>query len=148
MAIICALWHKLQTNPTITGLDPDFRKSVLEFPTVAICPLQPFDEQSVNATAQEAGGNINFQNFLKDLPSISFDSFSESYQSFDAETVNFDENLRELVFKVTVKCNNIFKSCKYRGEEVSCCKVFKPFYTEHGFCYAFNGKYISSAGKE
>ena len=148
IAIICGLWNKLQTSPTITGLDPDFHKSVIDFPTISICPVIAFDESSVNETAQEFGGTLRFQDFLKDLPSLSFESFSNSYEAFDVETVNFDENLRELAFKVAVKCNDVFKVCKYRNQEVNCCKVFRPFYTEHGFCYAFNGKYISSARRE
>ena len=132
----------------MTGLDPDFHKKDVDFPTIVVCPLEPFEEKSVNVTVTAAGGDFNFQQFLKDLPSLSYEHFPTSYDSFDSENVIFEENMRELAFEVGIKCGSVFNSCKYRGKEVSCCKVFKPFYTEHGFCYAFNGKYISSAKKE
>lgn len=46
LIIIFSLWEKFQTNPTITGLDTDFHNQQV-FPTVVVCPVDPYDEEKV-----------------------------------------------------------------------------------------------------
>lgn len=54
--IISSLWEKFQTNPTITGLDTDYHNQQVIFPTVMVCPIEPYDEKSVKDVAyQELG---------------------------------------------------------------------------------------------
>ena len=43
--IIVSLWEKFQTNPTITGLDTDFHNQQVIFPSVTVCPTQPYDSK-------------------------------------------------------------------------------------------------------
>lgn len=45
-------------------------------------------------------------------------------------------------------CNDTFDTCKYRDEEIKCCEHFYPIYSEHGFCYAFNPRYIDAYDSE
>lgn len=63
-------------------------------------------------------------------------------------TFKSDENLRRLIFLVAMKCKTLFdedgdeKLCKYRGMRIKCCDVFKPLFSDHGFCFSFNPRYI------
>lgn len=58
------------------------------------------------------------------------------------------QSLRELVFKVHVNCEDIFESCSFKNEKEKCCSIFKPIYTEQGFCYAFNSRYYGTGFSE
>lgn len=57
LIIIVSLWEKFQTNPTITGLDTDFHNQQVIFPTIALCPVVPYDE---NRTREVAFGTLAF----------------------------------------------------------------------------------------
>lgn len=139
------------------GLDTDFHNMDLEFPTVTVCPLDPFDEDKVNETAYRtmAGYEDNYQEYfpiLELLPKLSYDKMKMAYE----EVFNLKEKLgnekkttlRQLVFNVAMSCENLFYDCKFRGESISCCEYFKPIYTERGFCYAFNSRYVGAVGEE
>lgn len=53
-----------------------------------------------------------------------------------------------VLFQIAVFCNESLDVCKYRDEEIKCCEVFQPVYSEHGFCYGFNARYIDTANSE
>lgn len=58
------------------GLDTDFHNQKLEFPTVSVCPLHPFDEEKVNATAFstfETDNTETFISLLEMLPGFSYE---------------------------------------------------------------------------
>lgn len=58
------------------------------------------------------------------------------------------QNLRQLAFKVAKKCEDLLEYCEYKKDPVTCCDFFKPIYSEQGFCYTFNAKYIGEDDKE
>jgi len=85
--------------------------------------------------------------FLRLLTSLNFDSIRDAkvlaqpipQNLLDAKTI------REWAFEGHISCESTFVSCKYRDEEIPCCDHFEPIYTEHGFCYAFNSRFKSTA---
>lgn len=50
--------------------------------------------------------------------------------------------------QVNIFCNETFEMCKYRDEDIRCCDHFQPVYSEHGFCFSFNGRYFDDADSE
>lgn len=140
------------------GLDTDFHNQELEFPTVAVCPIDPFNSEVVNETAYRTVAEYedNYEEYipvLEKLTQLSFDSLETMYRIIQNTSKNYLDfekktTLRQLVFKVALKCEDLFYACSYRGEEIPCCEVFTPLYTERGFCYAFNARYIGTAEEE
>lgn len=153
--IIAFTSEKFQKNPTITGLDTNFQITKLVFPTVLVCPEDPFDEGSVVEVAfnRLSGENSeissDFEDLLQGLTTLSLTNL----QDFQERTRNITstresaidkEKLRDLMFLVGIKCEQVFNSCKFKDDELECCDHFAPIYTERGFCYGFNLKYVYS----
>ena len=96
-----------------------------------------------------------FEPTLAYLPSLSYETMKDAYiESLNVtrdprllKSIN-KKTLRSLAFQVNVFCNDTFEHCKYRDEEIKCCDHFLPVYSEHGFCYAFNPRYIDSDNSE
>ena len=140
------------------GLDTDFHNQVMEFPTVTVCPVDPFDEDNVNETAYRtmAENEDDFYEFiplLEMLTKLSYDNLEMAYQEVSGSKAKLDNEkktlrLRQLVFKVAMSCESLFHDCRFRGESISCCEYFKPLYTERGFCYGFNSRYSGVADGE
>ncbi|XP_031627738.1 sodium channel protein Nach [Contarinia nasturtii] len=155
--IIGSLWEKFQTNPTITGLDMDVHNSQLVFPTIVLCPMESYDLNRSYELANTKLGNHDeeatevFQQFLIYLPQLSFENMKIESQHAENITVNEKyinaidkESLRSYAFEVAVSCKDTFDVCKYRDEDITCCEHFFPIFSEHGFCFAFNPKYIDT----
>ncbi|XP_052863169.1 sodium channel protein Nach-like [Anopheles cruzii] len=153
VVIIFSLWEKFQTNPTITGLDTDFHNQQVIFPTVLVCPTEPYDEEAVRRVAHqqlagwEAGSEI-YEPFLRLLTQLSYGRLQEITATVGGlpagNGVLRAANLRDLMFRVAVRCNDTFAVCRYKDEDIDCCEMFKPMYTEHGFCFGFNARYTNS----
>jgi acid-sensing ion channel, other len=133
------------------GLDTDFHNQEMEFPTVTVCPIDPFDGDKVNETAYRimADNEDNFEEFfplLEMLTKLSYDKMEMAYHEVSSAKAKLDNEkkttLRQLVFKVAMSCESLFYDCKFRGESIPCCEYFKPLYSERGFCYGFNSRYI------
>lgn len=142
-------------RPRLSGLDTDFHNQELEFPTVAICPLEPWDEYIVNETAYQKLGAYEdtyyeYIPMLEMLTKLSYENFDSLLSIVKKMTVKLDKvgNLRQIAFKVAMKCKDLFDSCKFRGEEITCCDNFKAIYTERGFCFAFNARYVGTSDEE
>jgi acid-sensing ion channel, other len=127
------------------------------FPTVTICPLSPSDPEKVNSTATnvEGASEENFEALLpllKSLPELSYFTFSQTQEALANMTeakLDFSKyNIRELAFELGVKCEDLLEICKYKDEEISCCEYFSPIYSEHGFCYSFNPRYLGKPQDE
>ncbi|XP_058811261.1 sodium channel protein Nach-like [Topomyia yanbarensis] len=148
IVIIFSLWEKFQTNPTITGLDTDFHNQEVIFPTVMVCPLEPYEEKVLHemafiVLANYENGSEHYEPFLKTLTRLSYGVMNEAFLS----KANLSSNkalsdLRVIVYKLAIPCNAVFGYCRYKDEPISCCLFFKPVYSEHGFCYSFNSRYI------
>lgn len=89
--------------------------------------------------------------FLKALPALSYETFGTIHETLhnisQKEDVK-DKNLRQLAFKVGIKCDELLEFCKYKDEEITCCEYFKPLMSEHGLCYSFNSRYYSTPDNE
>lgn len=59
-----------------------------------------------------------------------------------------ERSIRDWAFRAHIPCESTLISCKYRDEDIVCCDHFQPIYTEHGFCYAFNSRFMSTATEE
>lgn len=141
------------------GLDTEFRNTELEFPTVTVCPLEPYNSDIINDTAFRT--LARYEDFyteyiplLEMLPQISYDNLnviwkiiseSEVLRKWSSENKN---NLRQLIFKVGIKCKELLNHCVFLGEIFECCDHFTQLLTERGFCYAFNARYISKEDDE
>lgn len=129
----------------------------MDFPTVAVCPIDPFDEDKVNQTAYRtlAHYDDNYPEFipiLEILPKLSYDNLDIAFQEVAILKTKLDNEkkttLRQLVFKVAMSCETLFYNCMFSGERIPCCDYFKPIYTERGFCYSFNSRYIGEVDAE
>lgn len=154
--------EKLNNTKTLrpTGLDTDFHNQQVLFPTVTICPLNAYNSEAVNETAATSvlddikSESDSFEEFipvLKSLPRMSYDTFGllqEAVLNMSDELDIKKYNLRQLAFKVAIKCEDLLEICKYKDEEISCCDYFYPLYSEHGFCYSFNTRYYGTPDEE
>lgn len=149
LVIIASLWEKFQINPTITGLDTSFQTTSLNFPTVLVCPEESYDEDAVVEVAlnrlsgQNSDDTSEYEEFLRQLTSLTF----ENLDTFNSVIANLsvpldDPKMRELMFLVQAKCENVFNFCIFKETNLDCCDSFFPLFTERGLCYAFNPKYV------
>ncbi|GAB0094040.1 NACH [Sergentomyia squamirostris] len=147
--IIVSLWEKFQTNPTITGLDTDFHNQHVIFPTILICPLEPYDVDKVKTYSQEhvaktEADYVQYEMFLQILTKLSYATLHEAMEAADHLLMDqkvTDLSLRSAAFASALACEDLFLSCEFRDDPIECCNSFLPKYTEHGFCYAFNPRF-------
>ena len=140
-----------------TGLDTDFHNQQVFFPTVTVCPESSFSTSLANETMfEEFAKNDNeileeYLPVLKALPSLSYETFGAMYEAILNVSKIQDiknKNLRQLAFKVGIKCDELLEICKYKDDEITCCDYFLPLYSEHGLCYSFNTRYFSTPSNE
>lgn len=156
LVIIFSLWEKFQTNPTITGLDTDFHNQRIIFPIVMVCPHIAYDEEKLKNVAYSKIGlseddGEKFISLLKILPRMSYDYIDELNQEIGnvkPEWEQLTEPLRNYVFDVAIDCEKVFDNCIFKAEDIECCKVFYPVFVEHGYCFAFNTRYIDRKESE
>ncbi|XP_037027868.1 sodium channel protein Nach isoform X2 [Bradysia coprophila] len=158
LIIIVSLWEKFQTNPTITGLDTDFHNQQVIFPTINVCPLVPYNASRTSQLADILGSYdqeaaLKIDPFLQLLTYLSYENIETAYdmvKNFSKlEIQNFNKrSIKSFVSEVVLFCNETFKVCKYKDEEISCCDNFQPIFTENGFCFSFNSRYRETNNKE
>lgn len=111
----------------------------------------------INETAFEAFAKNESDNFeeylpvLKALPKLSYDTFGGMYEAILNMSGGLEmknKNLRQLAFKVGIKCDELLEMCKYKDEDITCCEYFMPLYSEQGLCYSFNTRYYATADNE
>lgn len=162
LVIIASLWEKFQTNPTITGLDTNFQSSQMTFPTVLVCPSEPFNDEAITQVAYEklSGQNsdlsVDLEDILRELMTLSLKNLKYFYDTVKNVTkihpnVSLNQhNLRELMFLVGVKCADVFEFCSFKDLDFDCCDSFGAVFTEMGFCFGINLLYkrsLESDGK-
>lgn len=138
------------------GLDTDFHNQKVPFPSVTICPNEPFSEEAVNQTAFKILGESedNFDSMialLQTLPKLSYANIpivAAALQNVTQTDQVNKLNLRELVFDLGMKCSELFVMCNFKDDDISCCDYFMAVFTEHGFCYSFNARYYSTVEGE
>lgn len=156
LVIIFSLWEKFQTNPTITGLDTDFHNQRIIFPIVMVCPHVAYDSEKVKTVAyskvaMSAEDGDKFIPFLEELPKMSYstlESLNVLIDEIKPEWEQLSQPLRNYIFDVVIDCENVFDKCRYKGEDIACCRYFFPVFVEHGYCFAFNTRYIDKADSE
>ncbi|CAH1155369.1 unnamed protein product [Phaedon cochleariae] len=144
--IIFSLWDKFQTNPTITGLDTDFHNWEVPFPAITLCQEEPTSNQKIEEYIQKQsvrnGSDDNQIEFFKDLTKLSYDSWARFTTKYSTQGyIDFNTNLKDLVFNLTYKCEETFESCTWKSYPYNCCEGFFPVFTENGFCYTFNSRH-------
>lgn len=155
LIIIFSLWEKFQTNPTITGLDTDFHNSKIIFPVITVCPTKGFDEDKLNSTINDLNVNQNdednFIGFFENLPHMTYNNM-DTINNFLMRIQNKDQlslkSLREYIFEVGISCESLFDVCQYKEKPITCCEHFVPVLIEHGYCFAFNSRYIDTPDSE
>jgi hypothetical protein len=70
-------------------------------------------------------------------------AISDEYDKDNGQTT-----LREVVFNLALSCEEVVYGCSFRGFKFPCCNHFQPVYSEQGFCYSFNARYIGAAINE
>jgi amiloride-sensitive sodium channel len=99
----------------------------------------------------------DFLPVLKAIPKLSYETFASMYEAVlnmtsesgaDEDKMKQLKNLRQLAFKVGIKCDELLEICKYKDEEITCCEYFMPLYSEQGLCYSFNAHYYSTVETE
>lgn len=106
------------------------------------------------ASSDRAGVSDNFDELLPvlmALPRLSYDTFGSMQEAILNMSDGLDvskHNLRQLAFKVAIKCEELLEICKYKDDEISCCDYFYPLYSEHGLCYSFNTRYYGTPEEE
>ncbi|XP_019871698.2 sodium channel protein Nach [Aethina tumida] len=149
ICIILSVWAKFQTNPTITGLDTDFHEIKTTFPSITICQQNPSSPESIyDFLSQKFPDNPNISNssevvnYLQELSKVSLNTITEFFQiDQNFEFIDKEKNLRDFIFQLMIKCENVFEKCIWKTIIYSCCNVFFPVFTEIGFCYTFNSEH-------
>jgi Amiloride-sensitive sodium channel len=86
-----------------------------------------------------------FVPFLQALSRLSYESLGDAYiasLNVTDEKVMDKADLRKLMHSTSINCNETFAWCRFKAEDVDCCKYFNPIYNENGYCFGFNSRYI------
>ncbi|KAL1116505.1 hypothetical protein AAG570_004977 [Ranatra chinensis] len=149
LIIIASLWEKFQTNPTITGLDTDFHSWDVPFPGVSICPTSPANSTLIEEYVAKKWDKVTDQTklelytkFVNDVANLSYATLANMAEYGKVPELRKMSQLRELLYSVVEKCEDLLKDCNWKGEAYSCCQGFKPTFTENGFCYTFNSIHV------
>jgi Amiloride-sensitive sodium channel len=113
---------------------------------VVVCPTEPYDEEQVKKVAEELHETESekFIPFLQALTRLSYENLGDAHTAslnVSDEKALDTMDLRKLMFSTSINCNETFAWCKFKSEEVDCCKYFFPVYNEHGYCFGFNSRY-------
>jgi acid-sensing ion channel, other len=122
-----------------TGLDTEFEYNELEFPTVSVCPVNFVGGENDTFDTNDDSSN-GYANHIELLMSP---AISDEYDKDNGQTT-----LREVVFNLALSCEEVVYGCSFRGFKFPCCNHFQPVYSEQGFCYSFNARYIGAAINE
>jgi Amiloride-sensitive sodium channel len=132
-------------------LDTDFHDPVLEFPTITVCPLEPFNETKVNFVALSKVSNYDETMLernailLQNITSLSYDNLKEFVEYYNKYKFNIEswkkKSLREWAFAIAADVDEIFFSCKFRAATINCGELFHTVYSEKGLCFSFNPRY-------
>lgn len=115
-----------------------------------------YSEEVINQTAfnflsEGMEGVDQIMGLLKTLTQMSYENMPKIHDAIQnvSDTSKLDTaDLREIIYEIGTKCNDLFSMCYFKGEEVACCDYFKPLISEQGFCYAFNPRYYSTGQEE
>lgn len=144
---ILDFYLKLKLKSKCIGLDTDFHDPVLNFPSVTVCPLEPYDINKVNITTEYYFGEAYDVSWvlLENVTRLSYDNlkeFSDLYEKNKKISLDWNlKSLREWAFLVAVGIDEVFDSCQFRGEFKDCKEIFRPIYSERGFCFGLNSRY-------
>lgn len=135
----------------LTGLDTDFHDPVIEFPTITVCPLEPYNDTKVNMTAVTGVSNYDYNLLerntllLQNLTSLTYDNMKEFDEYYNKYKVNLEswkkKTLRKWAFAIAADVEEVFHSCKFRAAVMNCGEIFQTVYSEKGLCYSFNPRY-------
>jgi len=84
---------------------------------------------------------VYYTTFLKALTNLSWTSLGDIAPFADDPKVPH-KDLRTIALSVINRCH-VLTDCDWKGEEFpgGCCPLFRPVFTENGFCYTFNSRF-------
>ncbi|XP_058811259.1 uncharacterized protein LOC131676158 [Topomyia yanbarensis] len=153
LIIILNLWDKFQTNPTITGPDTGSRVNRTHFPTVGICPHEPFDPDRVLRFAKSVSNSSDedqvkkLMDVTELLSQVSYNRMKETdvaLRGKPKKLLSLVGDLRQNLFNVAIGCNETVKNCWFRNKPLECCEHFKLIFSERGLCFAFNARFFDT----
>lgn len=151
-------WKKFQNNPTMTSLLLNKNEKKIVYPTISICPHFAEDDKLISEVVKQMELNASLtqevENLFRAIPNFSFGSKGlKSVVLSDNVKPKIKLFLREdprtFAFKFVKTCADVFEGkCNFKSKSFACCESFRPVYSEHGFCYAFNTKFFGTAYDE
>ncbi|XP_076636485.1 sodium channel protein Nach [Colletes latitarsis] len=125
--IIVIIWHKFQTEPTITGLDIMTEHINIKFPQIFIC----FEWTQMNHSylhQDELHLYEQLYNWYK-RKNIDFETFP-----FYTKKTNF----RSTFETMAPNCDDVISNCAYRGNKQLCSNLFTKVLNSAGACCKLN----------
>lgn len=112
---------------------------------IVIIPLR----QSGSNNDEDSADRV--EQLLRTLAMLTFGRFgqlADTTLSATEQRTYLKKPLRAYAFATSLECAQLFDLCRYKDEDVPCCELFHPVYTEHGFCYSFNGRFTDTPTTE
>uniref|UniRef100_A0A6P4FNE2 Pickpocket protein 19 n=1 Tax=Drosophila rhopaloa TaxID=1041015 RepID=A0A6P4FNE2_DRORH len=148
---------RIQTTIKNTML-PIFR---VPFPAIGVCQRNRVNWMLLENGAAEHFLGANVSAAQKDVFIKFFTAAGDPHLSRINEMSNFFSNaslvadlhlldgldLREVYMYLQFRCQDLFFSCRWRGNPVNCCEVFEHQFTESGLCFVFNTEISPSSRK-
>lgn len=148
---------RIQTTIKNTML-PIFR---IPFPSIGLCPRNRLNWKMLETEAVDHFLGANVSAAQKDLFVKFFTAAGDPHLSRLNEMSNFFGNktltdelhmldhldLREVYKFIQFRCQDLFHTCRWRGNPVNCCDVIEYQFTEAGLCFVFNTE-ISPASRQ
>ncbi|CAG9857482.1 unnamed protein product [Phyllotreta striolata] len=151
IVIILNLWEKFQTNPTITGLDTDFHNWEVAFPAVTVCQRESADDAEIQRRLVDLNNkNVSFSDaaakeFFVELAKLSLGNWknlAENYPEIGEKILDGNSDVERFIYDLNNKCEQLFDVCHWKSAILNCCEIFRPVFTENGFCHTFNSKHF------
>lgn len=115
------------------------------FASVTVCELANFEKLWTLSKLFDIRDGEKYDRFLAEI--IFFSGTCHSCTSTCKNTTLCSRDYSEIVSKFRTSCKYLFRSCKWNGRDINCCKYFKPLQTEYGRCYTINNKHVGGNHK-
>ncbi|CAH0700013.1 unnamed protein product [Spodoptera exigua] len=115
------------------------------FASVTVCEIANIEKIWTLSKLFDMQDGDMYDRFLAEI--IFFSGTCFSCKSSCLNTTSCSRDYSEIVSKFRTPCKHLFKSCKWNGRDINCCKHFKPLQTEYGTCYSINNKHVGGNHK-
>lgn len=134
---IISVYKKCQASPVIVTFAVESSSvTTIPFPAITICPQSGFRGNFSYLLSD------NVCKFTEDATNHMQKLIIKSLHQFcninHEKNLNFKTCVSKQLRKMWIPFEDLFNSCKWRGEEIPCSKLFTEIWTEQGICYTFN----------